>query len=122
MEEDSKSGPERPRLVPTGCKGRQKKVYQVARLETEQSEEELHADAGDFEVYDAIFAGVVEIDLQDALKHDACEEWKNAIETEIVSLLRNCTWDIAKKNHVKNVGGCRLVLANKYDSDGSIFK
>lgn len=58
--------------------------------------------------------------MRAALESDACEEWKDAIENEVMKLVRNDTFDIEKGNDNENIVSCRLVLTNEYSADGKV--
>uniref|UniRef100_A0A5S6QJJ9 Reverse transcriptase Ty1/copia-type domain-containing protein n=1 Tax=Trichuris muris TaxID=70415 RepID=A0A5S6QJJ9_TRIMR len=47
-------------------------------------------------------------------------EWLDAIKVEIVSLIENKSWSIIEKPLDKTIIGSRLILCNKYKSDGSL--
>jgi hypothetical protein len=61
-----------------------------------------------------------EIPFSEAIHGADKDEWKDAILSEIKSLVINDTWDVVDKpNHAKVVG-CRTVLRNKYAADGTL--
>lgn len=67
-----------------------------------------------------MFAGVAEVSLREAMSCDENEEWRNAILSEVESLVKNDTWEIVKKPEGQKSVGCRVVLTNKYAADGSV--
>lgn len=60
--------------------------------------------------------------IQEALSSKEKDEWEEAILLEVESLIKNDTWEIVRKPDNQKAIGCRIVLTNKYCSDGSIAK
>lgn len=136
--------PGRPRKVLTGRKGRPRKEYQLRpvrnRTDQQQDEEENqdgimdaresdsidHAvEESDDEVFvdaDEAIACFSEITMQEAVTGPNAQEWKEAIYSEVKSLIDNGTWDIVRRPNGKNVVTCRTVLTNKRGPDGSIVR
>ena len=92
--------------------------------EQEENEENFSTPVGcDEELKDDIFVGfvgAVEIAVEDAMSSENRDEWEDAIIAEITSSIKNNTWDIVKRPENHNIVGSRLVLTNKYRSDGTI--
>jgi len=62
----------------------------------------------------------MEISFKEAISDSDRDEWKDAIYTEIKCLVKNDTWKIVDKPAGTKVLGCRTILCNKYNSDGSL--
>jgi len=118
--EELKRAPGRPRLLRTGTRGRPRKLFR-SETSTREAEEDLTDVVTEETVNpDDVFSGIAEISVQEAFEGEDHEEWKKAVEDEMMSLLKNDTWDIIKRSEKQNVVGCRFVLTNKYRSDGQI--
>ncbi|CAD6993124.1 unnamed protein product [Ceratitis capitata] len=117
--DDGGRGPGRPKLLRTGCRGRPRKVFR-SRNSIEEDVQPVESDIILDVEDDDVFSGIAEIDTRLALNGPDSDEWKLAIESEIMSLIKNDTFDIIKADNHKNIVGCRFVLANKYDSEGKI--
>jgi hypothetical protein len=61
-----------------------------------------------------------EIPFSEAIHGADKAEWKDAILSEIKSLVINDTWDVVDKPDHAKVVGCRTVLRNKYAADGTL--
>jgi hypothetical protein len=61
-----------------------------------------------------------EIPFSEAIHGADKDEWKDAILSEIKSLVINDTWDVVDKPDHAKVVGCRTVLRNKYAADGTL--
>lgn len=61
-----------------------------------------------------------EVNLEDALSGPDRAAWIEAIYSEFRSLIENDTWDIVDKPPDRKVIGCRVVLRNKLEADGSL--
>jgi hypothetical protein len=61
-----------------------------------------------------------EIPFSEAIHGADKDEWKDAILSEIKSLVINDTWDVVDKPVHAKVVGCRTVLRNKYAADGTL--
>lgn len=96
----------RPKKVYTGKPGRPRKEYQPPQ--TSHSEEGTE------------FAQLAEVPWKQAMDGPQADEWKDALETEIRSLLEHETFEIADRPSDRTVIGCRTVLRNKYSADGEI--
>lgn len=60
---------------------------------------------------------MAEMSLEQALSSDDSEEWREAILSEIKSLVKNETWDIVRKPKDRSVVSCRYVLTTKLNVD-----
>uniref|UniRef100_A0A0C9QD48 POLX_0 protein n=1 Tax=Fopius arisanus TaxID=64838 RepID=A0A0C9QD48_9HYME len=144
----ARRGRGRPSLLRTGSRGRPVKVYCQSRRSTvvDESEEsgiptivldetndDVFEDANiSFSVDDSErtledafvsmcpFSGIAEISIDEAMAGGDRAEWKGAIMEEMRSHIRNDTWKIVKRPEGAKVVGCRLVLTNKYDENGTI--
>ena len=58
--------------------------------------------------------------VQEALKGEQSSQWREAMESEYNSLLKNNTWDLVPPAEGKHVVGSRWVLKVKRDEDGCI--
>lgn len=116
--------PGRPKLVRTGSRGRPKKLFHTREVTPEEDTnvedtiEEINAEEDE----DDTLACVAEIDIKSALKGEEGDEWMEAMESEVISLLKNDTFDIIRRNDDTNIVGCRMVLTNKHGSDGKIVR
>jgi hypothetical protein len=121
----TKRGPGRPRKVLTGKVGRPKKQYHtiynqnlpvvVDRSNIEPTSNEDPR----YEEIDFVMAAS-EIPFSEAIHGADKDEWKDAILSEIKSLVINDTWDVVDKPDHAKVVGCRTVLRNKYAADGTL--
>ncbi|KAH0816973.1 hypothetical protein GEV33_005817 [Tenebrio molitor] len=121
----TKRGPGRPRKILTGKVGRPKKQYHmiynqnlpvvVDRSNIEPTSEEDPR----YEEIDFVMAAS-EIPFSEAIHGADKDEWKDAILSEIKSLVINDTWDVVDKPDHAKVVGCRTVLRNKYAADGTL--
>lgn len=110
--DEIKRAPGRPRIVRTGLRGRPRKLFQTTHEQREDEQSEIEQE----------FACAAEVSMHEAMNSENRNEWYDAIESEIISIIKNDTWEIVNKNDVKNVVGCRYVLTNKYSIDGQIIK
>jgi hypothetical protein len=121
----TKRGPGRPRKILTGKVGRPKKQYHtiynqnlpvvVDRSNIEPTSNEDPR----YEEIDFVMAAS-EIPFSEAIHGADKDEWKDAILSEIKSLVINDTWDVVDKPVHAKVVGCRTVLRNKYAADGTL--
>lgn len=63
-----------------------------------------------------------EIPFAQAISSDNGEEWRDAIYEEMKCLVEHDTWDIVEKPIDAKVIGSRIVLRDKYGSDGQLRK
>lgn len=133
-----KRGSGRPRVVRSSRVGHPKKIYEVV----EPSEDSTDSEASDYiqisldmdnqnkSVNQGLsenlnedltdFVGTVQISLKDALNGDESFQQKEAILSEIRSLVQKDTWDIVKRPWNRNVIGCRYILNKKKMKTGHI--
>lgn len=55
------------------------------------NDDEAPGDQYETDLEDDVFAGVAEVSMKNALNSEACEEWKDAIECKMMSLVKNDT-------------------------------
>ena len=58
--------------------------------------------------------------VQEALNGEQSVQWREAMESEYSSLLKNDTWDLAPPPEGKNIVGSRWILKVKRDEDGGV--
>ena len=58
--------------------------------------------------------------IQNALNSSAKEKWKEALDSEYTSLIKNRAWNLVKLNEGRKSVGCRWVFKVKHNTDGSI--
>ena len=58
--------------------------------------------------------------VQEALNGEQCVQWREAMESEYSSLLKNDTWDLVPPPEGKNIVGSRWILKVKRDEDGGV--
>ena len=104
----------RPKIV-RGKRGRPRKIYQMVK-QKKTSDDENKENCEESNTIDKAFLAA-EISLEDALSSDDCQQWQEAICSEIRSLVKNDTWDIVKKPKDRDVVGCRYVLTTKFDAN-----
>lgn len=98
----TKRGRGRPRTIRTGARGRPRKVY------SENTEN---------------FAGyATEVPMDIAISGKDANEWLLAMVSEVKSMLEKDVWDLVERPQGKNVIDSRMVLTNKYGSDGTVSK
>jgi hypothetical protein len=64
--------------------------------------------------------GPMRIESKGGARYFVTLEWKDAILSEIKSLVINDTWDVVDKPDHAKVVGCRTVLRNKYAANGTL--
>jgi len=79
----------RPRLLRTESRGRPGKLFYSAPATV--NDDEAPGDQYETDLEDDVFAGVAEVSMKNALNSEACEEWKDAIECKMMSLVKNDT-------------------------------
>lgn len=87
------------RIIRTGSKGRPRKDYHIQETD--------------------MFA---EVSIKDAISGPAMDEWYIAMATELRSILKNNVWKLVNRPDDKNIIGSRMILTNKYQSDGCLQK
>lgn len=97
-------GPGRPKIWRTGKVGRPRKVFNCIPKEANLNER----------------AFVSEIPLTLAMKSDEKSEWLNAMAEEIKSIIKNGTWQLERPPEDDLIVGSRIILTNKYNTDGTI--
>ena len=58
--------------------------------------------------------------VHEALNSEQSSQWREAMESEYSSLLKNDTWDLVPPREGKNIVGSRWVLKVKHDENGSV--
>lgn len=116
---EERRGPGRPKLIKTGLRGRPRKLFSKAN--NCEFKERIGCDLNEDDNIN-MFAGVAEVQLNDAMNSPESSDWKRAIQSEVMSLLKNDTWDIVKLSDSQSVVGSRMILTNKFESDGLIEK
>ncbi|GBP52246.1 Retrovirus-related Pol polyprotein from transposon TNT 1-94 [Eumeta japonica] len=114
---EEKRGPGRPKLIKTGLRGRPRKLF--SKVNNCEVQERIDCN---FNEDNNIFVGITEVQLDDAMNSQESTDWKRAIQSEVMSLLKNDTWDIVKLPEGQSVVGSRMILTNKFGSDGLIEK
>lgn len=66
------------------------------------------------------YAFNAEVNFKSATTGPEQEEWKEAILTEVKSLMENETWEVVNPPRERKIIGCRYVLTNKYFPDGKL--
>jgi len=68
------------------------------------------------------YTAIAETPITAAIKGPDAIEWRKAIKDELFSHIENETWDIVNRPKNQSVIGCRIVLRDKLNSDGSIAR
>ncbi|KFD64092.1 hypothetical protein M514_23802 [Trichuris suis] len=116
----------RPRLIRTRKRGRPRKQYHFRGTSAEcpsdeTKEEPVECMEEDETVERNVEASAVaEISVAEAMESPDAREWYDAIKTEILSLVENNSWFIVERPSDLQIVGSRLVLCNKFKSDGSL--
>ena len=124
-ENSEKRLPGRPRIIRTGKPGRPRKEYRSTsnRIEqTETNEVNDESDDAEDEVFEEANANYAEIELYQAIEGENKRDWLEAIRCEFKSLLKNDTWEIAEKPNDRTLVDSKIVLTNKMDSNGEIYR
>lgn len=102
-------GAGRPKILRTGQRGRPRKLFQedVPTIFEEVEEDEQQT-------------FLSEIPFDEAVKGPNANEWHEAIMAEIKSLLKNDTWILVDPPEGAKVIGCRMVLRDKLNPDGTL--
>jgi len=82
----------RVKLLHTGARRRFRKLFRTEVLLNKEAEENPTEENGEEAAnsYD-VFVGVAEVSVHEILESKNCEEWKKAVENEMMSLLKNDT-------------------------------
>jgi hypothetical protein len=121
----TKRGPGRPRKILSGKVGRPKKHFHMIynqNLSVVVDRSNIEPTSNEdprYEEIDFVMAAS-EIPFSEAIHGADKDEWKDAILSEIKSLVINDTWDVVDKPDHAKVVGCRSVLRNKYAADGTL--
>ena len=143
IENQAKRGPGRPLKIKTGRSGRPRKQYQMIHdnilideetqpnedipvdgnypIEENRENEHQQNEDENYEWHDAELAmSASEIPFSQAIAGPDRLEWREAIYSEIKSLIANDTWEIVKKPVTGKIIGSRTVLRNKYMAEGNL--
>ncbi|KAK2580008.1 hypothetical protein KPH14_010773 [Odynerus spinipes] len=101
-----KRGPGRPRVVRTGSRGRPRKEHRMVPVDNTELEATSFAEASAGEV----------------IPYTSADEWHNAIEDEVKSILKYDVCEIVDKPEGVNVIGSRMILTKKLNADGTLFR
>lgn len=125
----------RPSKNRTGLPGRPRKMYRYRETENVQEENpNVKVDENELEFDDSeqtssenedgpetdIANFCHEIPFSVALSGPSSDEWKRAICEETKSIIANDVWKIVDRPKDRKVIGSRIVLRNKYKSDGTL--
>ena len=69
-----------------------------------------------------IFAFTAELPVREALDGPEHNEWIEAMSTEVLSIIKNRTWDVVDRPPDADVVGSRFVLCNKFGANGDLEK
>lgn len=105
----SSRGRGRPRILRTGRRGKPRQIYTHAAEHTGYVDGET-------------VALITEIPMRQALSGPEADEWQDAMMSEIKSVLRNGTWELIDRPKNSACIGSRIVLRNKFNSDGTLHK
>lgn len=98
----------RPRILRTGERGRPRKIYTHIAEDARYIEDEI--------------ALLSEIPIKQALTSPEADEWHDAMILEIKSILRKRTWKLIDRPKNSTTIGSRIVLRNKFNSDGTLHR
>ena len=101
----AKRGRGRPTVVRTGSRGRPRREYQRPNESSASIAE---------------YACLAEVPMSQAMSSPHVDEWCQAIDDEIASIIRNDTWVLVDRPKNEEVIGSRIVLRNKFKSDGTL--
>ncbi|KAJ3661597.1 hypothetical protein Zmor_005987 [Zophobas morio] len=104
---DRARAPGRPRIVRTGRRGRPRKQFRTVP----------NPGANIVDVIEQSF--VSEVAMKKALSGPDADEWRRAIVAELTSIIKNDTFALVERPQRDKVVGSRIVLRNKYKSDGT---
>ncbi|GBP59962.1 Retrovirus-related Pol polyprotein from transposon TNT 1-94 [Eumeta japonica] len=80
---EEKRGPGRPKLIKTGLRGRPRKLF--SKVNNCEVQERIDCN---FNEDNNIFVGITEVQLDDAMNSQESTDWKRAIQSEVMSLLK----------------------------------
>lgn len=123
-----KRGRGRPKLLRTGNRGRPALEYKVLPVIQETSEEDSNSENNPNE---EVEEDENQIDEENNLMYESCfnnnetenfnsKEWKDAVSSEFISLLKNKTWNICDRPTDREVIGSKLVFKEKLKPDGTL--
>lgn len=95
---EGRKGRRRPRLIRTGSRSRPRKLFSLVQEGNQDEHKDSVIQPNNEEEDDDVFAGVVEIASKEAMVFLKSEEWKEAIQSEVESLIKNNTFEIIKKS------------------------
>lgn len=104
----SKRGPGRSKIIRTGLRGRPRKLFHEPRESANSTAE--------------YYAFLAEVPLKRAMSGPDAAEWREAMIFEVKSVIGNDTWEVVTRPADHHIIGSRMVLKNKYRSDGSVEK
>ncbi len=58
--------------------------------------------------------------VEEALKSEHMDKWKEVINVKYTSLLKNCMWKLVPKPQDCKTIGCRWIFKVKHKADGSV--
>ncbi|KAK2577584.1 hypothetical protein KPH14_000901, partial [Odynerus spinipes] len=99
-----KRGQGRPRIVKTGSRGRPRKQYNMVPIENTEMEATSFA----------------EVSTDEVIPNALAAEWHNAIDDEVMSILKYDVCDIVDRSQGINIIGSRMILTNKINADGTL--
>lgn len=92
----------------TGSRGHPRRLFLSVR-EDQDLDEDPDIIVIDDEGDDDVFANVAEIPVRDAMILAENEEWREAIQSEVESLIKNGTFKIVRKPQNQNVVRSRIL-------------
>lgn len=93
-------------------RGRPRKLYQMADINTNQSEDEIE-DNDEDTIYANMITDQIPETWDEVVRNNEVETWQAALEDEYLALLKHKTWEIVERPHDRKVIGNRLVLQSK---------
>ncbi|CAH9081524.1 unnamed protein product [Cuscuta europaea] len=97
-------------------------VYSSSQGSTSSSESPPARVRSLIDIYESCDFALVATEPTDYEEAAAQSEWKEAMEAEITSIVKNETWELVSLPQGKNAIGLKWVFRNKYNPDGSISK
>ena len=115
----------RPRKIYTGLRGRPRKQYQTVNNAEEKTEKEIKENIEekieDLNTSECVVC-LADIPIREAIKGSESNEWIQAMASELRSIIKNDTWTFVDRPKDRKVIGSRVILRNKYDSNGKLDK